>query len=342
LADLDPPPGGDYEPLPGVPSEGQLATGQAVTNGVGELPDSPFGTMGLPLLVGPEGGEVQILASGWRLALREFLSNRLAIVGLGVLVFFIVFSFFGPLVYHTNQFLTNPLSGDLAPSASHLLGTDDNGFDELGRMMYGGQAALEIGFFAAFMATVIGTLYGALSGLVGGVVDAVMMRFVDILLSIPLLFIVLVLATRWSATVISQSLIIGLFSWLIPARLVRSEVLTLRVRDFVSAARIMGGTQTRLIVRHLIPNALSVVIVNITFLIADSILLIAYLGFLGFGLRYPLASWGDMLGNAQNSVTSGYWWLVFPVGGCLVLVVMACNLIGDALRDAFDVRLRRR
>jgi peptide/nickel transport system permease protein len=306
---------------------------------IGGVP--PFGSPNIPTTA-PEGGEVQILASGWRLALREFLSNRLAIVGLGVLVFFVVFSFLGPLFYHTNQSLTNPLTGDLAPSGGHLLGTDDNGFDELGRIMYGGQAALEIGFFAAFMATVIGTLYGAIAGLAGGVVDAVLMRFVDILLSIPLLFIVLVLATRWSATVVSQSLIIGLFSWQIPSRLVRGEVLTLRVRDFVVAARIMGGTQRRLILRHLIPNALSVVIVNITFLVADSILLIAYLGFLGFDLAYPIASWGDMLGNAQNEVTSGYWWLVFPVGICLVLVVMACNLIGDALRDAFDVRLRRR
>ena len=301
----------------------------------------PLGSPNIPTTA-PEGGDVQILASGWRLALREFFSNRLAIVGLGVLVFFVVFSFAGPLFYHTNQSLTNPLTGDLAPSWGHVVGTDDNGFDELGRMMAGGQTALEIGFFAAFMATVIGTLYGALSGLAGGIVDAVLMRFVDILLSIPLLFIVLVLATRYSATVVSQSLIIGLFSWQIPARLVRGEVLTLRERDFVAATRIMGGTQTRLIIRHLIPNALSVVIVNITFLIADSILLIAYLGLLGFGLSYPIASWGDMLGNAQNAVTSGYWWLVFPVGGCLVLVVMACNLVGDALRDAFDVRLRRR
>lgn len=301
----------------------------------------PLGSPNAPTTA-PEGGEVQVVASGWRLALREFLSNRLATVGLGVLVFFVLVCFIGPLLYHTNQTVSNPLVNDTPPSAGHLLGTDDNGFDELGRIMLGGQTALEIGFFAALMATVIGTLYGALAGLAGGIVDAVFMRFVDILLSIPLLFIVLVLATRWSATVVSQSLIIGLFSWQIPSRLVRGEVLTLRVRDFIVAARIMGGTRTRLIVRHLIPNALSVVIVNITFLVADSILLIAALGFLGFGLSFPTASWGDMLGNADNAVQSGYWWLVYPVGVCLVLVVMACNLVGDALRDAFDVRLRRR
>jgi peptide/nickel transport system permease protein len=290
----------------------------------------------------PEGGEVQVLASGWRLAVREFLDNRIAVAGLAVLVFFILFCFIGPLIYHTNQSDTNPLITDLAPSGAHVLGTDDNGFDELGRIMLGGQTALEIGFFASFIATVIGTIYGAVSGLVGGFVDGLLMRIVDVLLSVPFLIVVLVLATKYSATVVDESMIIGLFSWLVPARLVRGEVLTLRVRDFVSAVTVMGGTRRRLVFRHLIPNALSVVIVNITFQVADAILALAYLGFLGFGLQYPAASWGDMLGNAQTAVSNGYWWLVYPVGGCLVLVVMACNLIGDALRDAFDVRLRRR
>jgi ABC-type dipeptide/oligopeptide/nickel transport system permease subunit len=290
----------------------------------------------------PEGGEVQVIASGWRLALREFRSNRLAVVGIAVIVFFVIFCYLGPLVHHTNQSDTNPLITDLPPGNGHLLGTDDNGFDEFGRIMLGGQTALEIGFLSAFIATVIGTLYGAIAGLAGGLIDGILMRFVDILLSIPFLFIVLVLATKYSATVLDESLILGLFSWLVPARLVRGEVLTLRVRDFVSAARVMGGTRSRLVFRHLIPNALSVVIVNVTFQVADSILALAYLGFLGFGLQYPAASWGDMLGNAQNAVSSGYWWLVYPVGACLVVVVLACNLIGDALRDALDVRLRRR
>jgi ABC-type dipeptide/oligopeptide/nickel transport system permease subunit len=290
----------------------------------------------------PEGGEVQVISSGWRLALREFMSNRLAVVGAAIIIFFILFCFLGPLVYHTNQSDFNPLTTDLAPGAGHPLGTDEHGFDELGRIMYGGRTALEVGFFAAFMATILGTLWGAVAGLVGGIVDGFLMRIVDILLSIPFLLIVLVLATKYSATVLEESIIIGLFSWLIPARLVRGEVLTLRTRDFVHAARTMGSGQSRIVYRHLIPNALSVVIVNITFLVADSILALAYLGFLGFGLQYPTPSWGDMLGNAQSYVASGYWWLVYPVGACLVLVVLAANLVGDALRDALDVRLRRR
>jgi peptide/nickel transport system permease protein len=290
----------------------------------------------------PEGGEVQVVATGWQLALREFLDNRLAVVGLLVILFFVLFCFVGPLVYHTNQSLTNPLITDLPPGAGHPLGTDENGFDELGRIMAGGQTALEIGFLASLVATVVGTLYGAVSGLVGGIIDGLMMRILDVFLSIPLLFMVLVLATKYHATVLDESLIIAAYTWLVPARLVRGEVLTLRVRDFVSAARVMGSGQTRLVYRHLIPNALSVVIVNVTFQVADAILILAFLGFLGFGLQYPAASWGDMLGNAQQYVSSGYWWLVYPVGGCLVAVVLACNLVGDALRDSLDVRLRRR
>ncbi len=309
----------------------------------------PFTGHDLSAVTIAEGGEVQSLSSGWRLAVREFSENRIALAGVGILVFFVLLCFVGPLFYHTNQSLTEPLNTNLAPGATSplgghagILGTDEHGFDELGRIMAGGQAALEVGLFAAVIATVIGTLYGAIAGLSGRVVDGILMRFVDIVLSIPFLFIVLVLATKYSATVVEVSLLLGFFSWLVPARLIRGEVLTLRERDFISAARVMGSGRTRLIYKHLIPNALSVVIVNITFLVADSILALAYLGFLGFGLQYPIASWGDMLGNADTNISNGQWWLVYPVGFCLVAVVMACNLVGDALRDAFDVRLRRR
>jgi ABC-type dipeptide/oligopeptide/nickel transport system permease subunit len=290
----------------------------------------------------PEGGEVQVVSSGWRLAAREFASNRLAVGALVLLVAIILFCFLGPLIHHTDQTSSNVLIANQPPGDGHLLGTDENGFDEFGRIMIGGQSALEIGAFASLVAIVIGTLYGAVSGLVGGLVDGVMMRFVDVLLSIPFLLIVLVLATKYNGTVVDISLVLGVFSWLAPARLVRGEVLTLRTRDFVLAAQTMGASRARLIYRHLIPNAMSVTIVNVTFLIADSILYLALLGYLGFGLQFPNTSWGDMLGNAQQYVQNGEWWLVFPVGGLLVLVVLCCNLIGDALRDAVDVRLQRR
>jgi ABC-type dipeptide/oligopeptide/nickel transport system permease subunit len=290
----------------------------------------------------PEGGEIGPVSSGWRLGVREFARNRLAVTGAAILLFFLLFSFVGPLLYHGNYLVSNLLNTNLPPGAGHPLGTNNQGYDELGLLMKGGQAALEVGFLSAFIAIVIGALWGAISGLAGGVVDAVMMRVVDVFLAVPFLFIVLIVAVRYGASVLSLSLLIGAFSWLVPARLVRGEVLTLRVRDFVAAARVAGASRTRLIGRHLLPNALGVVIVNVTFQVADAILYIAALGFLGFGLQWPNQDWGDLLSNGLTYLQDGYWWQVYPVGACIVLVVMACNLIGDALRDSLDVRLRRR
>jgi ABC-type dipeptide/oligopeptide/nickel transport system permease subunit len=290
----------------------------------------------------PEGGEIGPVRSGRRLAAREFASNRLAVVGVALLGFFVLFSFAGPLVYHANLVTANLNLSNSPPGAGHPLGTDNEGIDVLGELMKGGQASLEIGFMAALVALVVGALYGAISGLAGGILDSALMRVVDVLLSIPFLFVVLIVAVRYGASVLSLSLIIGAFTWLVPARLVRGEVLSLRVRDFVAAARSAGSTQWRLISRHLLPNALSVIIVNVTFNVADAILAVAYLGFLGFGLHYPSYDWGDLLSNGTQYMLDGYWWLIYPVGFCIVATVMACNFIGDALRDALDVRLRRR
>jgi ABC-type dipeptide/oligopeptide/nickel transport system permease subunit len=290
----------------------------------------------------PEGGDVTSIQSGWRLAVREFARNRLAVLGVGTLVFFLVFCYLGPLFYHGNILNTNPLDVLQPPGAGHPLGTDPEGLDVLGELMKGGQASLEVGFFAAVIGMLIGTFVGAISGLVGGVIDSVMMRVVDVFLSIPFLFIILIVAERYGASILSLSVIIGAFTWLVPARLIRGEVLTLRVRDFVSAAKVAGSGQWRMINRHLLPNALSVIIVNITFSVANAILAVATLGFLGFGLHYPTVDWGDMLSQGVTYLEEGEWWLIYPAGICIVLVVMACNLIGDALRDSLDVRLRRR
>ena len=290
----------------------------------------------------PEGGEIGPQNSGWRLALREFFHNKLAVAGLVLLVFFVLFSFLGPLVYHGDYLNANLSAANDGPGAGHPLGTDSEGFDVLGELMKGGQASLEIGFLSALIGIGIGALWGAVSGLAGGLLDSAMMRVVDVLLSVPFLFVVLIVAVRYGATVLSLSIILGLFTWLVPARLVRGEVLSLKVRDFVLAARCAGSGQLRLINKHLLPNALSVIIVNVTFNIADAILAVSYLGFLGFGLHYPNFDWGDLVNNGTEYMTDGYWWLVYPVGFCIVATVMACNFIGDALRDALDVRLRRR
>ena len=290
----------------------------------------------------PEGGEVLAIQSGWRLAVREFVRNRLAVVGVAILLFFVVFCFLGPLFYHGDTLVANLVNSKNPPGAGNPLGTDTQGFDVLAELMKGGQAALEIGFFAAFVAITIGALVGAVAGLAGGVIDSTLMRVVDVFLSIPFLFVVLILAVKYGASVLSLSLVIGGFSWQVPARLVRGEVLTIRERDFVAAARTAGSGSWRLIGRHLLPNALGVMIVNVTFQVADAILTVAAIGFLGFGLHYPNLDWGDMISDGVGYMQDGYWWLIYPVGICIVLTVMAFNFIGDALRDSFDVRLRSR
>jgi peptide/nickel transport system permease protein len=288
-----------------------------------------------------EGGAVGPVQSGWRLAMREFARNRLAVLGLGALIFFVIFCYLGPYFYHGG--LTSDLTAtNVPPSIGHPLGTDNQGFDVLEELMAGGRNALEIGFLSALIGMVIGAVWGAVAGLAGGLLDGFLMRIVDVLLSIPFLFVVLIVSVRYGATVLGLSVIIGIFTWQVPARLVRGEVLTLRVRDFVAAARAAGSSRSRLINRHQLPHTLGVIIVTATVAVADAILAVATLGFLGFGLQYPTFDWGDMLNNGVTYLQDGYWWQVYPVGICIIVVVMACNLLGDALRDALDVRLRRR
>jgi ABC-type dipeptide/oligopeptide/nickel transport system permease subunit len=305
---------------------------------------SPAPQLDLSLVGGRliDGGDIGPVNSGWKLAIREFTQNKLAVTGLGILVFFILFCFLGPVFYHGDILISNLSDTNAQPGAGQPLGTNNQGFDELALLMKGGQASLEVGFFAAFFGAAIGSLFGAVAGLAGGLVDAIMMRIVDMFLSVPFLFVVLIVAVRYGPSVESLSLIIGGLTWQVPARLVRGEVLTLRTRDFVAAARVAGARRWRLIFRHLLPNAMGVMIVNVTFQVADAILAVAALGFLGFGLTYPTQDWGDMLSSGTNYLVDGYWWQIYPVGICIVLVVMACNLVGDALRDSADVRLRRR
>lgn len=273
-----------------------------------------------------------------RSVLRRVRRNPLGLTGGLLLVLLAGACFVGPLLYRTDQTAVDPLNAALPPGPGHPLGTDTNGFDVLGRLMEGGQVSLQIGLLAALFATTVGTVYGAVAGLAGGVVDGFLMRLVDVMLSVPFLFFVLILSARFHANALSLGLVIGGFSWLVSARLVRGEVLTLRVREFVLAARVMGSSRRRLVLTHLIPNALGVIIVNITFQVADAILVVAALGFLGFGLTYPTADWGSQLASGVTYISAGYWWLIYPVGGCIILTVLALNLLADALRDAVGRR----
>ncbi|MFC0031925.1 ABC transporter permease [Micromonospora chaiyaphumensis] len=279
----------------------------------------------------------------WRQGLVVFCENRLALVGLGLFVLLAAICFLGPLFYHTDQVHTDLTKVHLAPGdQGHPLGTDGVGYDQLGRLMLGGQTSIIVGLAAGILATAVGTIWGAVAGFAGGWVDSAMMRVVDAMMSIPSLFLFMLLAAIVTPSVSMLIVIIGAFAWLGPARLVRGDALTLRSREYVQAMRGMGGTGGRAVRRHIVPNAIGTVIVNATFQVADAILYVAYLSFLGLGVPPPAANWGGMLSDGLADTYSGHWWLLYPPGIAIILIVLAFNFIGDGLRDAFEVRLRRR
>ena len=273
---------------------------------------------------------------------RTLYENKIALAGVAVVLLVTAFCFIGPLLYHTNQTSPNPAILNEAPSAQHLLGTDYVGFDVLGRLMVAGQSSIEIGLAVAVISTSFGVIWGAISGFWGGVTDAILMRVVDIVLAIPALFIFIYLASVFRPTVILLIIVVSALSWVGPARLIRGETLSLRVREYVDAVRVMGGSSGRVIIRHIVPNTISTIVVNATFQVADAILILATLSFLGFGLPPPAATWGGMLTNGMNYLYDGYWWQIYPAGLIIVITVIAFNLIGDGLRDAIEVRLQFR
>jgi peptide/nickel transport system permease protein len=288
----------------------------------------------------PKGGAVRQQAR-W-VHLHAFIENKLAVAGVAFVVLMVLFCFVGPLFWHTNQVTVAMFDLNRAPSGKHPLGTDDLGYDVLGRLMSGGQASLEVGFAVAIIATGLGVIYGVIAGYTGGITDAIMMRVVDIVLAIPVIYLFIDLAATFRPTLFLLIIVLALLSWLGPARLVRGETLTLRVREYVQAVQAMGGRSGRIIVRHLIPNTVGTIVVNATFQVADAILTLAVLSYLGFSLPPPAATWGGMLENGVNFLYDGYWWEIYPAGAMIVLTVVAFNFIGDGLRDAVDVRLQRR
>lgn len=292
-----------------------------------------------------DGGEVRPEAEplpGWRMAVAAFAENRLAVASVLALIVIILFCYVGPLIYRTNQVAANLALQSRPPSAAHLLGTTSAGWDELGRLMIAGQADLEIGLAVAVIATAFGLAWGLVAGYVGGIVDAVLMRIVDALLSIPFFFFVVLLASLVRPSLWVIILVITSVSWLSTARLVRAEALSLRTRDYVKAARGFGSSRTRILVRHLTPNLLGVLSVNATLKVADAILAYVTLSYLGLGLSPPATDWGTLLTEGINNLFDGYWWQLWPAAFLTVLTVLAISVLGDGLRDMAEGRLRRR
>lgn len=288
--------------------------------------------------------KVQAHTSGWWLALRKFSQNRLAV--LGVVVFSLIA--LGVILADLSPYdpeRTNLRARFATPSLEHPFGTDDLGRDTLTRVLYGGRISLLVGMLAMLISIVIGTFIGGLAGYFRGWTDSLLMRATDLFLSLPSLFVLIVLSTLLLDTPFAQAyggtlmivLIVGVLSWMVVARIVRSSFLAIREHDFVEAARAGGAGHARLMVRHILPNALGPIFVQATLQVAVAILAESGLSYLGFGIQPPTATWGNMLRDAQTYMTRYPWLAVFP-GLMIFLTVMSVNAIGDGLRDAFDPR----
>ncbi|MGH3300466.1 MAG: ABC transporter permease [Streptosporangiaceae bacterium] len=287
-----------------------------------------------PALAQPTGADLRAAAAGRvRRVLSVLRASPLATAGALTIVAVILFCFAGPALYHTDQAHVFLSRANLSPAAGHPLGTDNDGSDELGRLMKGGQVSLEVGAAAGVLAAVLGSLWGATAGYLGGAIDAVMMRIVDAGIAVPAIVLLLVLVSLYRPSTTMLILVIAGTSWLGTARLVRAEALMLRSREYVQAARVMGGGGLRAIVRHIAPNAMGTIVVNVTFQIAGAVLLLAALSWLGLGVPYPSVDWGDMLGAATQTIDDGYWWQILSPGLALVVVVIALTILGDGLRD---------
>jgi peptide/nickel transport system permease protein len=282
---------------------------------------------------------------------RRFRKHRLALIGAVGVILIILFIVIGSIVIPesgaNNVDLYNRLKG---PSAIHFFGTDSNGRDTFSRVIYGGQISLIIGVLAVTLETSIGTILGGLAAYYGGWVDAVIMRFTEAMLSIPQLFLLIVLAKflgkdiptfsilgrTFSGSVGIVIVVIGLTSWMYLARIVRSNMLSLREMDYISAAKSLGASTSRIFFNHLVPNTLGIIVVSATLGLASAILTEAYVSFLGLGVQPPTSTWGNMMGDAESFMSQGIWWMwVFP-SLFIIMVILFVNLMGDGLRDAFD------
>ena len=264
--------------------------------------------------------------------------NRMAMVGAMIVLGMFVLATVAPLLSG------DPGAIDIArrlqsPSWSHPLGTDDLGRDVLVRIFYGARISLLVGFVAVGIATFIGILVGALAGFYGSWVDAVVMRFVDIMLCFPSFFLILAVIAFLEPSIWNIMIIIGLTSWMGVARLVRAEFLSLRERDFVVAIRALGARDARIIFRHILPNALSPVLVSATLGVAGAILTESALSFLGIGVQPPTPSWGNMLIAGKQTLGTAWWLSVFP-GLAILITVLGYNLLGEGIRDALDPRIK--
>lgn len=269
---------------------------------------------------------------------KRFSRNKLSVLGTIAIFLLIMVAALAPFLAPYD-----PTSIDVhhvlsPPSLKHPLGTDELGRDLLSRIIWGSRISLKVGFVAVGISVLIGIVIGALAGFYGGLIDATLMRFVDIMLAFPTFFLILAVISILEQNIFTIMVVIGITSWMDVARLVRAEFLSLKEKDFVSAARAIGASDKRLMFKHILPNALSPVFVAATFGVAGAILIESGLSFLGLGVQPPDPSWGNILTAGKDNIEVA-WWLSFFPGFAILITVLSYNLVGEGLRDALDPRL---
>jgi oligopeptide transport system permease protein len=278
--------------------------------------------------------------SYWQDAWRRLKKNKLAMGGLIIVVFMTIIAFCGPLFSKYNYYANDFSIANQGPNSIHWFGTDSFGRDIFVRILYGARISLTVGYAATFISFVIGILYGSISGYVGGLTDNIMMRIVDILLSIPMMIYVILLMVVIGAGLKSIIIALAFTIWLGMARIVRGQIMQLKNQEFVLAAKTLGASRNRILLRHLVPNSMGPIIVTLTLTIPGAIFTESFLSFIGLGISAPKASWGTLVSEAQQLYMIYPYQLFFPAIA-ICITILAFNFLGDGLRDALDPKMRR-
>lgn len=284
----------------------------------------------------PEISESNFSRSIWQNLYISIRENKIALLCVSILIIITLMSIFAFLSPYDPDKMN--MSQKLQrPSREHIFGTDNLGRDYFTRALYGGRVSLTVGVVSMLVSVIVGTLYGTISGYIGGFTDVIMMRFVDIFMSVPSFLLIIIINTFVSPSITTMIIIIGIFSWMGLARIVRAEAMSLKQRDFILAAKNLGDSNFKIIFVHIIPNMIPSIIVAATISIARAILTESSLSFLGFGVKLPMSSWGSMLQNAQGYILDMPFLAVFP-GLLILLTVLSFNVLGDVLRNALEPR----
>ncbi len=271
--------------------------------------------------------------------MKEFKNNKLAVSALSFILLILIAALFAPLIATHDPTTIDSALVLTPPSKEHLFGTDSLGRDIFSRIVYGSRISLSIGFIAVGIAALIGIFFGAMAGYYGGSADTIVMRFVDLMLCFPTIFLILAVIALLEPSIFNIMVVIGATSWMGIARLVRAQVLTLKERDFIAASKVMGAGDSWIIIKHLIPNAAGPVLVSATLGIGGAILIESALSFLGIGVQPPTPSWGNILMDGRSTLGVAWWLTVFP-GLFILFTVLSYNIIGEALRDILEPRLK--